>query len=265
MELYKEFIILHKKIWKLNSSMIFPSVNTIEVSVNHPDLDQLKILHLSDLHINKKFTLTDINRLLLKCKYLDYDFAVVTGDIIDCKVKYIQEQLQLLNNLALNKTVYFISGNHDIVYGLENLKSQLTNFIFMDNESTNIDFKGKQINIVGLADRFSKFFNISRDEKKVSNYLNTHIPTIFLSHQPKDYTFATSNNTSLFLCGHTHGGQIFPFHFLVRLVQPFLAGLYYKEKTAIYVNKGLGTWGIDVRYKANSEITILNLISKSVK
>jgi len=245
--------------------MNFPSANTIEVSVKHPHMDQLKILHLSDLHINKKFTLTDINRLLLKCKYLEYDFAVITGDIIDCKVKYIKEQLQVFNKLALNKTVYFISGNHDIVYGLEDLKKELSHFIFMDNTSTTINFKGNQINIVGLADRFSKFFKIPRDEKKVTNYLNTLIPTIFLSHQPKDYTFATSNNTSLFLCGHTHGGQIFPFHFLVRLVQPFLAGLYYKGQTAIYVNKGLGTWGIDIRYKANSEITILNLISKSVK
>lgn len=245
--------------------MNLPSVKTIDVSIKHPHLEQLKILHLSDLHINKKFTLLDINRLLIKCKYLEYDFAVITGDIIDCKVEHLKEKLLLLNNLAFNKSVYFISGNHDVFYGLEDLKTELCDFIFMDNRTTTIDFKGNKINIVGLSDRFSKFFKVPRDEKKVIKYLNTNIATIFLSHQPKDYNFAISSNTSLFLCGHTHGGQIFPFHFLVRLVQPFLSGLYYKKKTAIYVNKGLGTWGIDLRYKANSEITILNLISKSVK
>ena len=87
-------------------------------------------------------------------------------------------------------------------------------------------------------------------------------PSIFISHQPKDYKIALNSNSNLFLCGHTHGGQIYPFHYLVKLVQPFLAGLFYKNKTAIYVNKGLGTWGVDFRFKADAEVTILKLITQ---
>jgi uncharacterized protein len=245
--------------------MNLPISQTREVLVGHPSLDGLKILHLSDLHINKKFTLSRIKELLSICKKLDYDFIVITGDIIDCKVKHIKDRLELLNNLALDKPVYYISGNHDIFYGLEDLKKELSNFILLDNKMNTINFKGKEINIVGISDRFAKFFNIKRDEKKVSSFLNSHKPTIFLAHQPKDYKLAVLNKTELFVCGHTHGGQIFPFHLLVRLVQPFLNGLFYKEQTAIYVSRGLGTWGIDFRYKADSEITILKLISKSVK
>jgi predicted MPP superfamily phosphohydrolase len=56
----------------------------------------------------------------------------------------------------------------------------------------------------------------------------------------------------------------FTFH-SVKLVHPFLAGLFYIKNTAIYVNKGVGTWGINFRYKANAEITILKLISKTVE
>ena len=242
--------------------MKLPIAKTIEVYVNHKNLHGLKILHLSDLHINKKMKEDDIFLLIENCKNLEYDFAVITGDIIDCKVKFIREKLQVLSDLALLKPVYYISGNHDLFYGLDDLKEELNKFIFIDNEIKYIHFKNNIISIVGLADRFSKFFKVKRDEKKVIELLNQNNSTIFISHQPKDYKIACDTQTNLFLCGHTHGGQIFPFHLLVRLVQPFLSGLFYRDKTAIYVNKGLGTWGIDFRFKADSELTVLKLISK---
>jgi uncharacterized protein len=242
--------------------MTLPKTQTIEVFVENKKLHNLKILHLSDLHITKKSTITGVKELVDICNNLQFDLLVITGDIIDTKVKNIKEQLQILNTIKAQ--VFYISGNHDLVYGLEDLKKELTNFTFMDNKCKEIIYKNEIIYLAGLPDRFSKFFGIKRDEKIIKDYLKNE-PSIFISHQPKDYKIATKSRSCLFLCGHTHGGQIFPFHYLVRLVQPFLAGLIYKEKTAIYVNRGLGTWGVDFRYKAPSEITILKLIAKSVK
>lgn len=234
----------------------------INIEVEDKKLDDLKILHLSDLHINKKTSIEKILELINFCNGLEFDFCIITGDIIDTKVKFIKKQLEILN--LLKKEVFYISGNHDLFYGLEDLKKELTNFIFMDNETLKINYKNEIIHLAGLPDRFSKFFKIKREEKIVEDFLQNS-PSIFISHQPKDYKIALNSNSSLFLCGHTHGGQIYPFHYLVKLVQPFLAGLFYKNKTAIYVNKGLGTWGVDFRFKANAEITILKLITKSVK
>ncbi|MFW2567240.1 metallophosphoesterase [Aliarcobacter butzleri] len=234
----------------------------INIEVEDKKLDDLKILHLSDLHINKKTSIEKILELVNFCNSLEFDFCIITGDIIDTKVKFIKKQLEILN--LLKKEVFYISGNHDLFYGLEDLKKELTNFIFMDNETLKINYKNEIIHLAGLPDRFSKFFKIKREEKIVEDFLKNS-PSIFISHQPKDYKIALNSNSSLFLCGHTHGGQIYPFHYLVKLVQPFLAGLFYKNKTAIYVNKGLGTWGVDFRFKADAEITILKLIRKSVK
>ena len=234
----------------------------INIEVEDKKLDDLKILHLSDLHINKKTSIEKILELVNFCNSLEFDFCIITGDIIDTKVKFIKKQLEILN--LLKKEVFYISGNHDLFYGLEDLKKELTNFIFMDNETLKINYKNEIIHLAGLPDRFSKFFKIKREEKLVEDFLKNS-PSIFISHQPKDYKIALNSNSNLFLCGHTHGGQIYPFHYLVKLVQPFLAGLFYKNKTAIYVNKGLGTWGVDFRFKANAEITILKLITKSVK
>ena len=245
--------------------MKLPIAQTIEVLVKRKELNDLKILHLSDLHINKNTSTKQLNELINICHNLEFDFIVITGDIIDCKVKHIKEKLQILNKLKKDlKEIYYISGNHDLFYGLNDLKKELKNFTFMDNNYRNIIYKNNTILLAGLPDRFSKFFNIKREEQKIINLLSNSI-SIFISHQPKDYKIATLSKANLFLCGHTHGGQIFPFHYLVKLVQPFLAGLFYKEETAIYVNKGLGTWAIDFRYKADAEITILKLIAKSVE
>lgn len=242
--------------------MTLTNLQTVEILVTNKKLDDLKILHLSDLHINKKTTISQVEELVDLCNKLTFDFAVITGDIIDTKVKFIKEKLQILNKLK--NPVYYISGNHDFFYGLEDLKKELTNFIFMDNNRTVIIYKNEIIHLAGLPDRFSKFFGVKREEEKIKNYLLNE-PSIFISHQPKDYKIAIDSKANLFLCGHTHGGQIYPFHYFVRIVQPFLAGLFYKKNTAIYVNKGLGTWGINLRYKANAEITILKLITKSVE
>ncbi len=232
----------------------------IEILVDNPKLDGLKILHLSDLHINKRTTPNQIEDLVSFCNSLDFDFCVITGDIIDAKMKFIEKKVEILNKL--NGLVYYISGNHDLFYGLKDLKKVL-NLIFMDNNFAQIEYKNELINLVGLGDRFSKYFGIKREIEKISNFLKKE-PSILISHQPKDYKIAIENNAQLFLCGHTHGGQIFPFHFLVKLVQPFVSGLFYKKNTAIYVNRGFGTWGIDFRYKANSEITLITLVSKGV-
>ena len=242
--------------------MTLSNLQIIEILVTNKKLDDLKILHLSDLHINKKTTISQIEELVLLCNKQTFDFLVITGDIIDTKVKFIKEKLQILN--TLKGKVYYISGNHDLFYGLNDLKNELTNFIFMDNNCTVIIHKNEIIHLAGLPDRFSKFFKIKREEEKIKNYLLNE-PSIFISHQPKDYKIAVGSNANLFLCGHTHGGQIYPFHYFVRLVQPFLAGVFYKKNTAIYVNKGIGTWGVNFRYKASSEITIVKLISKSVE
>lgn len=239
------------------------SLNDLNIEVKSSTLDGLKILHLSDLHINKKTTIADIKNLVAYCNKIECDFIVITGDIIDCKVKFIEEKLLILN--TLERKCFYISGNHDIFYGLEDLKRVLYKLIYLDNSYFNLEYKNCEILIAGLSDRFSKYFKVTREEKKVEKFLKSNENSIFISHQPKDYKIALASKANLFLCGHTHGGQIFPFHYLVRLIQPFLAGLFYKEKTAIYVNKGLGTWGIDFRYKADPEITILKLIAKEVK
>jgi predicted MPP superfamily phosphohydrolase len=239
--------------------MNLPNPKELKVFTTNPNISGLRILHLSDLHINKNTPNSVLKELVALCNDLEYDIAVITGDIIDCKVSKIEDKLLILNGL---KKVFYVSGNHDLVYGLDDLRASLSNFTFMDNSCIEFTYNKIQITLCGLADRFARLFGHKRDEYLIMGQLSKSQNSILIAHQPKDYKYAVKSNSCLFLCGHTHGGQIFPFHYMVRLFQPFLSGLFYKNKTAIYVNKGLGTWGIHARYKADSEITLIKVCNE---
>jgi predicted MPP superfamily phosphohydrolase len=83
--------------------------------------------------------------------------------------------------------------------------------------------------------------------------------TILLAHQPKSIFEAAKVGFDYVISGHTHGGQYFPYHFLVALTQPYISGLHRYENTHIYVSKGTGYWGPQLRIGARSEITVHTL------
>jgi predicted MPP superfamily phosphohydrolase len=86
------------------------------------------------------------------------------------------------------------------------------------------------------------------------------LPIVLLAHQPKQVAHAVAAGVDLQVSGHTHGGQIWPFHFLVRLEQPVVHGLSrHGRRTQLYTSRGTGFWGPPFRIFAPSEITLLTL------
>ena len=86
------------------------------------------------------------------------------------------------------------------------------------------------------------------------------LPALLLAHQPKQVVHAVHARVDLQVSGHTHGGQIWPFNFLVRLEQPVVHGLSrHGERTQLYTSRGTGFWGPALRVFAPSEITLLTL------
>jgi predicted MPP superfamily phosphohydrolase len=82
---------------------------------------------------------------------------------------------------------------------------------------------------------------------------------MLLAHQPKSVWAAAETPVDLQLSGHTHGGQVFPYHVMVGLAHPFTAGLHAYRNLQIYVSRGAGYWGPPLRLAAPSEITVLRL------
>jgi predicted MPP superfamily phosphohydrolase len=84
---------------------------------------------------------------------------------------------------------------------------------------------------------------------------------VLLAHQPRAIYEAARHGVGLQLSGHTHGGQIWPWNYLVKLQQPFVSGLATVGRTQLYVSPGTGYWGPPMRLGTTAELTKIVLRS----
>lgn len=84
---------------------------------------------------------------------------------------------------------------------------------------------------------------------------------ILLAHQPRAVHEAVRHGVDLQLSGHTHGGQLWPLGWLLRVGQPVSAGLARFDETYVYVSRGTGSSGPPMRLAAPAEIT--NIVLRS--
>jgi len=83
--------------------------------------------------------------------------------------------------------------------------------------------------------------------------------TILLSHTPREADKAAKAGVGLMLSGHTHGGQVWPFSYLVKMAHPLLEGLYNIDGMPVIVCRGTGTWGPRMRLWRPGEILNITL------
>ena len=123
----------------------------------------------------------------------------------------------------------------------------------------NISIDALKLNVVGVTDRIGYRTNtLVPDIHKAFKGTNPDFKTILLAHQPKFIEELGNYTPELVLSGHTHGGQIWPFEYLVRLQQPYVKGLHkLPNGSYIYVNSGIGFWGPPMRLGSQAEITYI--------
>ena len=227
-----------------------------------------KIVQLSDIHIGGLIDQKFIEELVFDVNKLNADVIVITGDLVDTKIQYAKEALNELRNLKSKYGTYFIVGNHEYFHEIHKIINYVNSLGIktLENENVYIGEKDSGFYLAGVYDVIgfrSNYFE-PNIEKALKN--TNEKPTILLAHQPlfmkylDEYLEKNFNNVDLVLSGHTHGGQIFPFNYLVKLQQPYIKGLNkHNENTQVYVNKGTGFWGPPMRLGASSEISILSL------
>ena len=219
-----------------------------------------KIVLLSDLHLSELISERKIKEIVEKSNSVEADVIVLAGDTIDDNPEKIKPLINSLRKLKAKKGVYFVLGNHEnYFYRKEKDINALEScgFIFLNNSGFTVN---DQIYIGGIPDIFS--YRVSGEkvnlQKTFANCKDEKF-RILLSHTP--YDFKEENNFDLELSGHTHGGQIFPFHLIVKLYNNFLSGLYSITNNAqLYISRGAGQWGLQMRLLAPSEISVINLI-----
>lgn len=236
---------------------------SIAIETLPSSFENFTMVHLSDLHVNTKTPLPALEHLVRTLNELDIDMVALTGDLFDAPPSKIRAQLEKLSHIK--HPVYFVSGNHDLLFTCKDLEHEIKalGFTLLDNRILTLTRKEASLQLVGLSDAFSRYFGIKRHEKELFMQLDTKVPSILLAHQPKDIRFTHHFPINLQLSGHTHGGQIYPFGYIVRLFQPYLQGLHQKGNTQIFVTTGYGSWGLDFRFRVPSEVVIIRLTKGS--
>ncbi len=219
------------------------------------------IVQLSDIHIgglvNKEF----ISNLVKKVNALNPDIVVITGDMVDTKLDYAKEALDELKNLKSKYGNYFIVGNHEYFHGVVSIIDYVNtlNIKTLENENVYIGEKEKGFFLAGVYDVMGYRIESYKPDLYKALIGTDEYPIVLLAHQPK--FIEEVKDVDLVLSGHTHGGQIVPFNFIVKLAQPYIKGLHqHNDYTQIYVNKGTGFWGPPMRLGASSEITNITII-----
>lgn len=224
-----------------------------------PLLNGIRIVQLSDLHLSKKVNLSYMQNLIKQINDSKADILLITGDILQTSAHHIEELLRCFKELQIPS--YYVSGNHDIVYGIDALEKIMSknSVICLDNKIETVVLRGRELQLVGLSDRYSFVLGIKRPIKELFCKLNPTISTILLAHQPKDVEYIEDFRIDIQLSGHTHGGQIYPFSLVVKFFQPYFSGLYRVKNTLLYVSRGVGYWGFNIRYKASSQIPLFTI------
>jgi predicted MPP superfamily phosphohydrolase len=200
--------------------------------------------------------------MVLEVNLLKADLVVITGDLVDIKLDKANKCLELLKNLESKYGTYFVVGNHEYFHNIEAIikKVKSLGIRVLENENVYIGEKAKGFNLAGVYDIFGYRTNTYVPDLQKALLGKADAPTVLLAHQPR-YIEEVKGEVDLMISGHTHGGQIYPFRFLVKLVQPYIAGLYrHNEQLQIYVNRGTGFWGPPMRLGASSEITKIILV-----
>ena len=216
-----------------------------------------KIAQLSDVHIGGLIDVTFIEGIVKRVNDMNPDIVVITGDLVDISLDKANDALNALQGLNSTYGTYFIIGNHEYFHGAKEIIKKVNSLGIkvLENENVYIGEEGKGFNLAGVYDVIGYRTNtfVPDINKALAN--KKEAPTVLLAHQPK-YIEEVKHGVDLMLSGHTHGGQIYPFRFLVKIVQPYISGLHqHNEDLQIYVNKGTGFWGPPMRLGASSEIT----------
>ena len=224
------------------------------------------IAQLTDIHVGPTIGRSFIEEIVRKTNALEPDLIAITGDLVDGSVSDLRDAVAPLADLRAKHGVFFVTGNHEYFSDADGWTNELSRLGIrvLKNERVAIGQGEDAFDLAGVEDRSAARFGgltpAAATERALAGRDRTR-ERVLLAHQPRSLMEAAQYGVGLQLSGHTHGGQVWPFGYLVRLNQPFVAGLYRFGDSQIYVSRGTGYWGPPMRLGAPAEITHITLES----
>ncbi|MDQ8199324.1 metallophosphoesterase [Pelagicoccus enzymogenes] len=236
-------------------------VRVKRVTLRSPKLKGLRkpirIAQISDLHLGDSSSLKRTRKIVKSINLHEPHLVVSTGDLFDGYLELMAPFVDSLRELQAPLGKFAISGNHEVYAGLEEAMSltELAGFSLLRNRSQAVN---EYLTVAGVEDPASPQ---RPDEKAALNTLSQIPFHLLLKHRP-DFDAESVGKFDLQLSGHTHGGQIAPFHLLTKIAYKAKPGLSeLAPDQFLYLSRGTGSWGPQLRLFAPPEITVIELTS----
>jgi predicted MPP superfamily phosphohydrolase len=231
----------------------------------HPDLDGLRVLHLSDIHLSAFLSERELATVIDTSNELHPHIAFMTGDLISGHSDPLDQCIRQLARVRADAGMFGCMGNHERYVRAQDYTARQAARLgipFLRHESRQLRFGAGAINIAGSD--FESHRNREHYLTGMEQLVQPGALNILLQHSPDVFPAAASKGYNLLLAGHTHGGQV-TVEILdtainpARFFTPYVYGLYRAGAAAAYVTRGIGTIGIPARIGAPPEISLLRL------
>ncbi|NEX19079.1 metallophosphoesterase [Thiorhodococcus mannitoliphagus] len=218
-----------------------------------------RILHLSDLHLD--MDPRNAAAITERVRDLRYELCVLTGDFRAKTFGPFDRVVSAMQALrpSLRGPVYAILGNHDTLRLVPELEALEIRVLL--NESEQIERDGQRIHLAGIDD--AHYYQVHNLEKAAAGIPDDAL-SILLSHTPEVYRHAAHAGFDVFLCGHTHGGQIclpggVALTWDARCPRRLAAGPWRYHDMIGYTSVGAGTSVVNARLNCPPEVTLHEL------
>ena len=242
--------VLYAALGTWNAGVIRTTRYTVESSKGQP----MKIALISDLHIGELIGAEKVREMVEAINAIDADIVLMAGDLFDVAGPKAVQDLEAvgteLRAIRSRKGVYAIFGNHDAgmnhqeAYAAQLMESW--GMTVLRDETVRLE----GVTIVGRRDK-----HMARQE--IFELMEGVDPTdfiIMLDHQPYELTEANADGVDLLVCGHTHGGQVFPANLVTGRMFKLDYGILREGDFTAIVSSGAGTWGPRMRTATVSEV-----------
>ncbi|MGY1605997.1 metallophosphoesterase [Geodermatophilus sp. SYSU D00700] len=243
-----------------------PVVRRVPVTLPRldPALDGLRIVTFSDGHLSATYGGRRFERVVETVNAQRPDVVAIVGDLVDGEVDELRGEAAPLADLVSEQGVFFVTGNHEYFVDTGAWLRHLPTLgvEVLRNERVPITRGGASFDLAGIDDRTAASSGVpghGADLEAALDGRDDATPVVLLAHQPVQVEQARAAGVDLQLSGHTHGGQLWPFDYAIRLDQPAVEGLSRHGDTQLYVTAGAGNWGPQMRVGARPEVTVIEL------
>ena len=257
-------------LWKFRA----PKVEITTPSIALPKLpDQFngyRIVQISDFHLGTWLDKQAISDIVDLVNQQEPDLIAITGDFISFNPnKFSAELVSTLSKLRSKDGVIAVLGNHDHYTDAAVIRAVLKecNIVELSNRIFPVQRGTSHLYFAGIDDYMTSHADL---QKVISQIPQEENSVILLAHEP-DFAdiSAASGKFAMQISGHTHGGQIcLPIWgnlYLPRLGRKYPSGRYLVEDMVLYTNRGLGTSWLKFRFNCPPEITVFQLLNKTVQ